>query len=190
MSLESPDSLPLSGQGFNVAIVAARYNGRLVEPLLERVRQVLLEAGVQPGDLEVVRVPGSNEVPYACGMLADTKAYDALIGLGVVIAGDTSHHEIIGQSTAFILQQMSFDTGIPIINGILVVNSLAQAEARVTGEIDRGREFARAALEMAGIKVDLQARLDDRAPAGALAGGDENWDDFLDDDPDEEPWKS
>jgi len=191
MSQEPPDQLALSGQGFNVAIVAARYNGSLVEPLLERVRQVLLEAGVLAPDLEVIRVPGSSEAPYACGMLADTKAYDVIIALGVVVAGSTSHHEIIGQSTAFILQQMAFDTAVPIINGILVVDSHEQAQERITGSLDRGREFARAALEMAGVKVDLQARLDDREPEPSALSHGEGWEDFLDDDDDdEEPWKS
>jgi 6,7-dimethyl-8-ribityllumazine synthase len=191
MSLEPPDQPVPSGQGFNLAIVAARYNARFVEPLLERVRQILIGAGVQESDLEVLRVPGSAEVPYACGMLADTKAYDAIVALGVVVAGETHHHELIGQSTAFILQQMAFDTGVPIINGIIVAENEEQARERACGGIDRGAEFARAALEMAGVKVDLQARLDDRTPeAMAGAGEDADWDDFLDDEDEEEPWKS
>jgi len=69
--------------------------------------------------------------------------------IGVVIAGDTNHHEIIGNSTASALLNISTSQKVPVINGILVVNNLAQAEARTGETINRGKEFAQAALEMA-----------------------------------------
>jgi 6,7-dimethyl-8-ribityllumazine synthase len=69
--------------------------------------------------------------------------------IGVVIAGDTNHHEIIGDSTATALLNVSIAQKVPVINGILVVNHLAQAEARAGATINRGKEFAQAALEMA-----------------------------------------
>jgi 6,7-dimethyl-8-ribityllumazine synthase len=100
----------------------------------------------------IERVPGSAELPYAASALADHTRFDAVIALGVVIAGDTSHHEIIGNSTAQALQEISIRQKIPVINGILVVNTIEQAQARIDGTINRGKEFALAALEMAQLK--------------------------------------
>jgi 6,7-dimethyl-8-ribityllumazine synthase len=97
----------------------------------------------------VERVPGAAELPFAACLLADANDYDAIIVLGVVIAGDTNHHEIIGDSTAQALLDLSITKKTPMINGILVVNNLAQAEARAGEAINRGKEFAQAALEMA-----------------------------------------
>lgn len=139
-----PDSSSL-----RIGVVAARYNPELVEGLLGRVRETLAEAGVPADHLEVHRVPGSMEVPFGLGRLARQGRCDALLGLGVVIGGDTHHHEVIAESTARSLQDLSLRHDLPIINGILVVDSLAQAEARVGGAHDRGAEYARAALELA-----------------------------------------
>jgi 6,7-dimethyl-8-ribityllumazine synthase len=72
--------------------------------------------------------------------------------LGVLIAGDTSHHEMVGESVSHALQRVALDSGVPMINGVMVVNSQAQAEARCIGAINRGTEFAAAALEMAALK--------------------------------------
>ncbi len=147
MSLDSPNTLKLSGRHLRVAIIAARYNEMLVDSLLKRVLASLALADTPAPTIE--RVPGSAELPYATSMLADSTRYDAIIVLGVVIAGDTNHHDIIGQSTALALQEISIHRQIPIINGILVVNTSEQAQERVGGTINRGKEFAMAALEMA-----------------------------------------
>jgi 6,7-dimethyl-8-ribityllumazine synthase len=93
-------------------------------------------------------------------MLAMTGEYDAVIGLGVVIAGETPHHEIIATSTASALQSSALRSEVPMINGIIVTLDRAQAEARCTGLMDRGPEFARAALEMAVHRVELGEHLE------------------------------
>jgi 6,7-dimethyl-8-ribityllumazine synthase len=85
-------------------------------------------------------------------MLAEHQDFDAIICIGVVIAGDTQHHEIIGESTADALLNLSIKRKVPVINGILVVKNRAQAEARSGETINRGKEFAQAALEMAAFK--------------------------------------
>jgi 6,7-dimethyl-8-ribityllumazine synthase len=97
----------------------------------------------------IERVPGAAELPFAAATLAAQKNFDAIIVIGVVIAGDTMHHEIIGESTAKSLLEVSLTHTVPVINGILVVNTQEQAEARAGEEINRGKEFAQAALEMA-----------------------------------------
>jgi 6,7-dimethyl-8-ribityllumazine synthase len=72
-----------------------------------------------------------------------------MIGLGVVIKGATSHHHLVAESAGNALQSLSLSQGVPVINGIIVTDDLSSAEERITGRLDRGSEFARAALEMA-----------------------------------------
>jgi len=133
-----------------IGIVAARFNQPLVDALLARVQAGLTAAGVLAKNISVVRVPGSHEVPWAVQAL--TRGRDGVIGLGVLIGGDTNHHEMVGQSVSHALQRVALDSGVPVINGVIVVNTLAQARARCAGRINRGAEFAQAALEMAALK--------------------------------------
>lgn len=154
MSFASPNAAVTDGSSYAFGIVAARFNPELVDGLLERVLARLRAAGVKK-KIPVVRVPGSHEVPWAAQALARRSRLDAVIGLGVLIGGDTSHHEMVGQSVSHALQAVALETRIPVINGVIVANTLAQAAARCTGRIDRGAEFAAAALEMAALKRKL-----------------------------------
>lgn len=155
MSLNSPTALRLNGAKFRFAVAAARFNEELVDGLLGRLTSGLQAAGVKPGRIEIVRVPGSHEVPWAAGRLAASRRFDCVVALGVLIGGDTNHHEMVGQSVSHALQRVALDTGVPVINGVIVTDTLAQARARCTGRIDRGAEFAHAALEMAALKRNL-----------------------------------
>ena len=152
MSFAKPQEIAVDGAPLRVGIVAARFNGDLVDALLARVVARLRAAGVREKAITVVRVPGSHEVPWAAAELARGGRRDVVIGLGVLIGGDTSHHEMVGQSVSHALQQVALDTRTPAINGVIVANTRAQAEARCRGRIDRGAEFAAAALEMAALK--------------------------------------
>ena len=87
--------------------------------------------------------------------------FDAVIALGVVIAGETPHHMIIGNSTAFALQEVALDCQVPVINGIVVAETRKQAEERTIGSIKRGVEFAEAALEMAWLTDSFLAEYDE-----------------------------
>ena len=155
MSGDSPVPEPLDASGFKIAIAAARFNQALVEALLARVSARLLEAGVRPRNLLVVRVPGSNELPIAARLLADRRKPDAVIALGVIIRGGTIHYELIAQSATQGLQDVALDSRIPVINGVVVAENKAQAQARCAGRIDRGAEFADAALAMAALRRRL-----------------------------------
>ena len=150
MSLAKPSSLSVDGATMRIGIVAARFNETLVDALLARVQASLAVAGVSAKNIFIVRVPGSHEVPWAVQALA--RGRDCVIGLGVLIGGDTNHHEMVGQSVSHALQQVALGTGVPVINGVIVANTLAQARVRCAGRIDRGAEFAQAALEMAALK--------------------------------------
>jgi len=147
MSLDTPSTLKINAEGYRVGIVAARYNSVLVDSLILHADAEILKAGGLAPVIE--HVPGSAELPLAAAMMAKHSVFDAIIVIGVVIAGDTNHHNIIGESTAIALQNLNIELQTPIINGILVVENLSQAEARAGDTINRGKEFAHAALEMA-----------------------------------------
>ena len=152
MSLSSPSVKAIDGADFRVGIVAARFNEALVDGLLSRVIAELRGSGVAEENLAVVRVPGSHEIPWAVNAFGAGGECDCVIGLGVLIGGDTRHHELVGESVSHALQRIAIDTGVPVINGVIVVDSLAQAKVRCVGRINRGAEFARASLEMAALK--------------------------------------
>lgn len=155
MSLSAPSSRSIDAKGFRFGIAAARFNEPLVNGLLERVLAGLGAVGVRPSDIAVVRVPGSHEVPWAAHRLASGGRIDCVIALGVLIAGDTSHHEMVGASVSHALQRVALDSTVPVVNGVIVVNSAAQARARCVGRINRGAEFAAAAVEMAALRRKL-----------------------------------
>jgi len=152
MSLAAPSSSPINGSTFRVGVAAARFNVDLVEALLERLLVRLREAGVKDNAITVVRVPGSHEIPWAAQELAARGRRDVVVALGVLIGGDTSHHEMVGQSVSHALQNVALATRTPVINGVIVADTRAQAAARCGGKINRGGEFAAAALEMAALK--------------------------------------
>lgn len=175
MSLDQPDSLDFNGNGLRLGIIAARFNRRLVDAMLNNCLKTWEEAGVRSQDVEILRVPGSNELPYAAAMLAKSLLFDAIVVLGLVLAGETPHHEVIADSTGQALQRIGLDTEVPVINGIVVVHTEAQAEARAVGEINRGREFGLAALEMGLLKRQLTEQLD-RLESEQGPPEDDTWD--------------
>lgn len=183
MSLDPPEEQTFDGSQLAVGIVAARFNPQMVDGLLNNCLQALLEGQVDKDRIQVVRVPGSNEVPYALSMLAAGGQFDVLIGLGLVMAGETPHHEVIADSTGGALQQIAIENEVPVINGIVVVNTPEQAEARTTGKLNRGREFGLAALEMGLLGQQLMGQLDELTeafgdladPWGGAPGKDDPW---------------
>ena len=152
MSFEKPAAQSVDGASLRFLVVAARYNSDLVDPLLRNTVQGLAKAGVPEGSITVLRVPGSYEVPYAIQLGIETGNFDAAIGLGVLIRGETSHYEHIAQSVSDALQMVALNQNVPAINGIVVAENREQAEARASGALDRGAEFAQCALEMADLR--------------------------------------
>jgi 6,7-dimethyl-8-ribityllumazine synthase len=152
MSLHAPSVKVVAGASFRIGLVAARYNEKFVDALFERVVGGLVAAGVKAENMAVVRVPGSHEVPWAVQAFAAGGECDCVVALGVLIGGDTRHHEMVGESVSHALQRVAMTTGVPVINGVIVVDSLAQAKARCLGKINRGAEFAAAALAMAALR--------------------------------------
>ncbi len=157
MSLDAPSQLSIDGTPFTVGVVAARYNARLVEALLSQVTRKLRDAGVKEKRLHVARVPGSNELPSAVQLLVRRHRCDVVVALGVIIRGGTLHYELVAQAATDGLLRVSLDARVPVITGVVVAENQEQAEERCLGKIDRGAEFARAALEMAALKKALSS---------------------------------
>jgi 6,7-dimethyl-8-ribityllumazine synthase len=152
MSLAAPAAEGVRGADFRIGIAAARFNADLVDGLLERALETLRAAGVPATSITTVRVPGSHEVPWAAQALATGSQCDCVIGLGVLLAGATNHHEMVGASVSQALQQVALTTRTPVINGVIVAETLEQAQERCRGKINRGAEFGQAALEMAALR--------------------------------------
>lgn len=152
MSFDRPIHATPDGTGQTFLVVAASYNGDLVQALLENTVSGLTAAGVAESAIDVLRVPGSGEVPYAIQLGIETGAYDAAIALGVLIRGDTIHYQQIAQSVGDALQMVALNHGMPVVNGVVVAENRAQAEARASGELNRGREFADCALQLAALR--------------------------------------
>jgi 6,7-dimethyl-8-ribityllumazine synthase len=133
--------------GLRFGIVAARYNTVLADALLENCVATLAGAG---GKVNVVRVPGTFEVTGAAARLAKSRRYHCVIGLGILLQGETSHAQHIAAAVAHGLTAIAIQTGVPTIFGVVTANNLRQARVRCLGKTyNRGREAAHAALEMA-----------------------------------------
>lgn len=141
----------LDGSGLSIGIVQARFNAPITAKLAEACLAELAALGVDPGRIRHLTVPGALEVPVALQALADTDDYDALIALGCIIRGETYHFELVANESGAAVTRVSLDAGIPIANAILTVENEAQAWAR----IDKGRDAARVAVEMACLLDDL-----------------------------------
>jgi 6,7-dimethyl-8-ribityllumazine synthase len=148
-----PDQVDASG--YRITIVAARFNGELVDALVARVRSRLTKAGVRGRNIALVRVPGSNELPLAAQLVVDAGKTDAVIALGVIIRGGTIHFELIATAATNGLMDVAIASRVPVVNGVIVAENRAQARTRCAGRIDRGSEFADAAVAMAALRRRL-----------------------------------
>lgn len=132
-----------------IAIVASRYNNYIVERLLSGCINTLHKTGITGERITVVRVPGAFEIPVAAGRLADRDDYDAIIALGAVIRGETPHFEYICNECAHGLAVIALQVDMPVIFGVLTVDTIGQAEDRSGDEeSNKGCEAASTALEM------------------------------------------
>jgi 6,7-dimethyl-8-ribityllumazine synthase len=147
MSTDSPKYESIDASELAIGIVCASFNPSLTGALLARVHNFLGKANLQ--NLLIERVPGSNEIPSGIDLLLKNQTFNCMVGLGVVIKGSTSHHHLVAEASGHALQTISLQYHTPVINGIVVTDDIQSAEDRITGHIDRGLEFAEAALQMA-----------------------------------------
>lgn len=152
MSSSEVSETEASARGRSVAIVAARFNDLIVSSLLKGARAAWFERGGTTEQLLVVRVPGAFELPVVARQLAASGRYDAVVALGCVIRGDTPHFDYVAGECARGLQLASLETGVPVIFGVLTVETLEQAlERAATSAGNKGGESMECALEMAAV---------------------------------------
>ncbi len=146
----------VSARGFRIAIVAARFNDFIVASLLQGASAAWAERGGAPEDLTVLRVPGAFELPLIAKRLGAGGRYDAVVALGCVIRGDTPHFDYVAGECARGLLEAGLDTGVPVVFGVLTVETVEQARERAaTHAGNKGGEAMEAALEMAALLKQL-----------------------------------
>ena len=147
-----PTNRKVAKQNALIAIVASAYNAKYVDGMLTAALYTLTDAGVQK--VELLRVPGAFEIPVIAAKLARRKRQrpEAIICLGVILRGKTTHADHEGQTVSHQLAALSVETGVPVIHEVLLLENAAQARARcLTAKTNRGAEAAHTALAMAGL---------------------------------------
>jgi 6,7-dimethyl-8-ribityllumazine synthase len=155
-----PEQLPagtegdLSAAGKRFAIVVSRFNAFITERLLQGALDGLRRTGVRQDDIEIMRVPGSFEIPSGARMLAESGKFDAIICLGCLLRGDTAHYDVIVNECARGIGQSAQETGVPHAFGVLTCDTLEQAIDRAGLKMgNKGLEAALTAVEMARLKT-------------------------------------
>ncbi len=140
----------------SVAIVVSRYNESITRKLLAGAVETLLENGVRDAQIDVAWVPGAFEIPLVAHTMAHSGRYAAVICLGAVIRGETTHDQHINRAVSVGLGEAGLHSGVPVLFGVLTCDNLEQAIHRSGGNVgNKGSECALAALEM----IDLLAKL-------------------------------
>jgi 6,7-dimethyl-8-ribityllumazine synthase len=147
----------LNASKMKVAIVAARFNEFITSKLLGGAIDCLQRHDINPQSIDEVWVPGAFEIPLAALALAESKKYDAVICLGAVIRGSTSHYDYVCSETAKGVSHAALKTGVPVIFGVLTTDSIEQAIERAgTKAGNKGWEAAMAAIEMGNLMQQLR----------------------------------
>jgi 6,7-dimethyl-8-ribityllumazine synthase len=141
------------GKRRSVGVVVSRFNGGVTDRLLQTALDALIEAGVAQDAITVVPVPGAFELPLAAMALAKTRRYACIVALGAVVRGETPHFDYVASECASGLQLAGIETGVPVAFGVLTVDNVEQAEAR----IHKAGEAVHSALEMADLFARLRA---------------------------------
>lgn len=134
-----------------ITVVCARWNPTITDALLASALEALRQRGARPDRVTVLRVPGAFELPAGAKMALASDRCDAVVALGAIVRGETTHHEVLGHAVGTALAALSAQTGRPVGFGLLTCDTMDQARAR-TG---KGAEAAEAAVEMANLKRRL-----------------------------------
>ncbi len=133
-----------------ISIVVSKYNPEITSALLESCTEELMRCGVLIKNIKVAEVPGAFELPFACNEFASEKKHHAVIALGAIIKGETPHFDFIASAVSQGIMDVSLQTKIPVIFGVLTTNNLKQAKDRIKSgnSGDKGVEAALSALQM------------------------------------------
>ena len=148
----------LVSEGIKVGIVCARFNEFIVSRLLGGCEDVLLRHGVQPDDISVAWVPGAFEIPLIASRMAKSGKYDAVIALGAVIRGSTSHYDYVCSEVSKGVANVALNSDIPVMFGVLTTDTIEQAIERAgTKAGNKGADCAQGAIEMVNLIRALEA---------------------------------
>lgn len=140
------------------AIVVSRWNDEFTSKLADGAVEALIEAGADDSSIETFHVPGAFELPLACLKAAESREFDAVIALGVIIRGDTPHFDYVAGEASRGIMQASMETGIPVMFGVITADNVDQVVARCGEKSDNeGYEAAQSAVEMAALLKVLRA---------------------------------
>lgn len=146
----------LRAEGLRFCLVVSRFNGFIGERLLEGALDCLSRHGADEDDIDVVRVPGSWEIPIAIGWMAESERYDAILALGCVIRGSTPHFDYVAGEVTKGASQLALMHSLPVLLGVLTTDTIEQAVERAgTKHGNKGWDTALAAIEMASLKKIL-----------------------------------
>jgi 6,7-dimethyl-8-ribityllumazine synthase len=149
----------LDASGLRFGIVVSRFNEFITDRLLRSAYDGLVRSGARERDIEIVRVPGSFEIPSAARTLAETKKYDAIVCLGCLIRGDTAHYDVIVNEVTRGIGQSAQETGVPHAFGVLTCENLEQAIDRAGLKMgNKGFEAALAAVEMGNLRKAVSSQ--------------------------------
>ena len=148
----------LDASGLKFAIVVARFNSFITERLLSGALDALRRSGAKADDIEIVRVPGSWEMPVVARALTEAKRFDGIVCLGCVIRGETAHFDYVAGEAAKGLGQVAAQSGTPVAFGVLTTNTVDQAIDRAGAKAgNKGFDAAMTAVEMANLMRKLKA---------------------------------
>jgi 6,7-dimethyl-8-ribityllumazine synthase len=147
----------LSAAGLKFAVIVSRFNSFITERLLGGAMDALTRSGADPDAIDLVRVPGSWEIPLVAAELARQRRHDAVICLSAVIRGDTPHFDYVANEAAKGIAHVSVETGVPVAFGVLTTNTLEQAIDRAGAKSgNKGFDAAMTAIEMANLLRSLR----------------------------------
>jgi len=158
VSTGKPDRVrgELNANGLRFGIVVSQFNSFITDRLLAGALDALKQSGAADGQIEIIRVPGSFEIPIAAKKLAGTGRFDSLICIGCVLRGETSHYDYVASETARGIQLAQLDAGVPMIFCVLTCDTLEQAIDRAgLKNGNKGYESGLAAVEMASLARKL-----------------------------------
>ena len=141
-----------SAQGKKFGIITSRFNDFITDRLLGGAMDALTRCGADPGQIDIVKVPGAFEIPMVARKMAMSKKYDAVLCLGAVIRGSTPHFDYVCAEASKGIAQVGMETGLPVIFGIITTDTIEQAVERAgTKAGNKGWSAAMAAVEMADL---------------------------------------
>ena len=147
----------LIAEGLRIGIAASRFNELIVSKLIGGAEDGLLRHGVQSEHIDLVWVPGAFELPFAAKRMADSGKYDAVICMGAVIRGSTSHYDLVCAEVSKGIATVGLSTRIPVIFGVVTTDTIEQAIERAgTKAGNKGFDAAASAIEMANLMKDVR----------------------------------